>query len=291
MEYRNRAAAPAHLRTKTELKDARLKPAERQLPVAAYWQGHGYVSLYDPADAVPMRPRRAVSAAQAAALAAGRALVGTALCVVCGQRTDKCWLDKSGQCATCIGNGERAEWEQERRAAGAEAASWLAIEPVFWDTETTGLDDHAEIIEIAIVDRSGAILLDTFVKPSQPISEAASAVNGVRDDDVAGAPSWNDIAPQVAELLAGKLAIAHHVAFDDRMLRQTCVRYGVACPAIRSACTMELLTPLNRGRWPSLIAAARICGADVGPGRPHRAQGDAEMCRQIVLALARQTGA
>lgn len=291
MDYRNRAAAPAHLRTKTELKEARLKPAEGQQPVAAYWQGHGYVSLYDPAHAVPMRPRRAVSPAQAAALAAGRALVGTALCAGCGQRTDKCWLDQGGRCDTCIAAAEREEWEQERRAVGAEAARWLSIEPVFWDTETTGLDDQAEIIEIAIVDRSGAILLDTFVKPSQPISLEASAVNGVRDEDVARAPCWSDIALQVVELLAGKLAIAHHAAFDDRMLRQTCARYGVRCPDIRSACTMELLTTLNAGRWPGLIAAAGISGADVGLGRLHRARGDAEMCRRIVLALARRTEA
>lgn len=40
---------------------------------------------------------------------------------------------------------------------------------VFLDTETTGLDGNAEIIDIALVDRDGAVLLDTLIRPTRPI--------------------------------------------------------------------------------------------------------------------------
>lgn len=68
------------LLTKTQLRAERLKPAPGQRPASRYWQGMGWVSLYDAAAAVPMRPYRAPSSAQLAALAAGRELIGTAPC-------------------------------------------------------------------------------------------------------------------------------------------------------------------------------------------------------------------
>lgn len=72
MKYKNRAAAPAHLQTKTELQQQRLKLAPGQPAAGHYWQGHSYVPLYDPAGALPMRPRREPTRAQLAALASGR---------------------------------------------------------------------------------------------------------------------------------------------------------------------------------------------------------------------------
>ncbi|HID85120.1 MAG TPA: 3'-5' exonuclease, partial [Anaerolineales bacterium] len=35
------------------------------------------------------------------------------------------------------------------------AKAWLKRRPVYLDTETTGLDEGAEIIEIAVVDTNG----------------------------------------------------------------------------------------------------------------------------------------
>ncbi|MEU2426933.1 exonuclease domain-containing protein [Streptomyces sp. NPDC007851] len=70
-----------HLRTMTDLKKQRLKPAEGQLPVAllrVYRRGHGWgeFPLYDPADAAKMRP---LSAKQQAAMEARRT------CPRCGE--------------------------------------------------------------------------------------------------------------------------------------------------------------------------------------------------------------
>ncbi|MFE1936346.1 hypothetical protein ACFW95_39365 [Streptomyces sp. NPDC059474] len=65
---------PDHLRTMTQLKEQRLKPAEGQEPVALlrkYRRGHGWgeFPLYDPADAAEMRP---LSAKQQVAMTARR---------------------------------------------------------------------------------------------------------------------------------------------------------------------------------------------------------------------------
>ncbi|MDN7472591.1 3'-5' exonuclease [Burkholderia orbicola] len=285
MRYPNRAAAPLELQTKTELKQARRNLADGQAPVAHYWQGHTWIALYDPASTVPMRAARAPSPAQAAALAAGRALAGTRSCLVCGTRMAIEWLDRYGCCDACLADAAREKQDEAARIINITANEWLAADPLFIDTETTGLDHQAAIVEIAILDRAGAVLIDTLVKPAMSIPAAATAIHGITDADVAGAPTWNTIGPQVAELLVGRLLIAHNGAFDERLLYQTSRSHGVTLPALRVECTMELLNGWA-GRWLSLADAALMLGAGILAVR-HRACADAQQCRQIVLAAAR----
>ncbi|WP_321893682.1 3'-5' exonuclease [Burkholderia cenocepacia] len=285
MRYPNRAAAPLELQTKTELKQARRNLAVGQAPVAHYWQGHTWIALYDPASTVPMRAARAPSPAQAAALAAGRALAGTRPCTICGTRTQIEWLDRYECCDACLEDVAREKREEAARGLHITANKWLAADPLFIDTETTGLDLQAAIVEIAVLDRAGAVLIDTLVKPAMPIPAAATEIHGITNADVAGAPAWNTIGPQVAELLAGRLLIAHNGAFDERLLYQTSRSHGVTLPALRVECTMELLNGWA-GLWLSLADAALMPGAGTFAAR-HRACADAEQCRQIVLAAAR----
>ncbi|AJY38187.1 3'-5' exonuclease (plasmid) [Burkholderia humptydooensis] len=284
MRYPNRAAAPAALQTKTELQRARRKLVDGQAPVAYYWQGHAWIALYDPASTVPMRAARAPSEAQEAALAAGRALAGTRPCQICGARTAIEWLDRYGYCDACLVHVARQERDNAARVMHVTANAWLAADPLFIDTETTGLDFQAEIVEIAILDRAGALLLDTLVKPAMPIPADATAIHGITDAHVAGAPGWASVGPQVAELLAGRLWIAHHAAFDERLLLQTSRRHAVKVPTFRLGCTIELLGDWA-GRRLSLADAATMLGA--APTTRHRARADAEQCRQIVLSAAR----
>ncbi|WP_244122363.1 3'-5' exonuclease [Burkholderia latens] len=232
-----------------------------------------------------MRAARAPSPAQAAALAAGRALAGTRPCTICGTRAQIEWLDRYGCCDACLDDVAREKRDEAARFLNVTANEWLAADPLFIDTETTGLDLRAAIVEIAILDRAGAVLIDTLVKPAMPIPAAATEIHGITDADVAGAPAWNTIGPQVAELLAGRLLIAHNAAFDERMLYQTSRSHGVTLSALRVECTMELLTGWA-GRWLSLADAALMLGARA-PATRHRAGADAEQCRQIVLAAAR----
>lgn len=118
-----------------------------------------------------------------------------------------------------------------------------------------------------------------------PIPAAATEIHGITDADVAGAPDWTTIGPQVVNLLAGRLLIAHNGAFDERLLYQTSRSHGVTLPALRVECTMELLNGWA-GRWLNLADAALMLGAGA-PATRHRACADAEQCRQIVLAAAR----
>lgn len=285
MNYKNRAAAPAHLKTKTELQQLRLKLAKNQQAVGQYWQGHTYVSLYDPAQAVAMRPHKPASEKQLAVLAAGRSLAGTVLCQVCGKRVDE--LADRFRCYDCLYEAELTEQREEMQAIRTDAKAWLTQSPLFLDTETTGVDHDAEIVEIALLDVAGTVLAEYLVRPSAPVPPEAVAIHGITDADLADAPAWPEVAAHINTLLEGRLLIAHNADFDVRLVKQTNARYQLAQPVFDTACTMLALTFFNRNRWPKLREAALLVNAEIPAGQQHRARHDAEICRQIVLALAR----
>ena len=57
----------------------------------------------------------------------------------------------------------------ERQLAIKEARRLLELDLVIFDTETTGLGPDAEIVEVAALKVDGTVLLDTLLKPRQPI--------------------------------------------------------------------------------------------------------------------------
>lgn len=267
-------------------REFRLKPVKGQWPAATVWQGQGFYYVFAKTACVPMRPYRVPSSAQAAVLAAGRALAGTVLCKTCGKRVDADYTERE-QCLDCIGN-EQLEREREiENEARVVAAVWLAADPLIVDLETTGLDHSDQICEIAILDVAGAVLFSSLVRPSCAMNPDAASVHGITLEELAQAPAWPDVHGAVADILSGRLAIAHNAAFDSRLLSQTCRAYGRDLPPVAWGCTMELLTPLNGGRWPRLSKAVAVAGADVGAGAAHRAVCDADTVRRIVLALGK----
>lgn len=92
---------------------------------------------------------------------------------------------------------------------------------VILDTETTGLDDRAEICQIAIIDSAGGVLLDTLVKPRKPIPSQATAIHGITNEQVADAPSWLNVNERVWQALHGKTVIVYNAEYDFRLLAQS----------------------------------------------------------------------
>lgn len=96
------------------------------------------------------------------------------------------------------------------------------------DTETTGLGDSDEIVEIAILDKDDCVLLNRLVKPTvDSISEEVINIHGISYDHVKNMESFELIWPRVREIL-GKYnyIIAYNAVFDMRMITQTCGKFG-----------------------------------------------------------------
>ncbi|MJX93223.1 3'-5' exonuclease, partial [Salmonella enterica subsp. enterica] len=88
----------------------------------------------------------------------------------------------------------------QKMVISQRAAQWLDDGYLFIDTETTGLGDDAEIVEICIIDSHGFIMLNTLIKPTKPIPDEAIAIHGITNEMVAFAPNWTDICGAVEEL-------------------------------------------------------------------------------------------
>lgn len=98
---------------------------------------------------------------------------------------------------------------------------------VVLDTETTGLDNGAEIVQIAIIDRDGETLIDTLVRPKNPIPPSATAIHHIHNDMVYLSPTFPEILPKLIEILAGKQVIAYNAKFDRNMLHSSADVWGI----------------------------------------------------------------
>ncbi|MCP4696335.1 MAG: hypothetical protein GY862_05755, partial [Gammaproteobacteria bacterium] len=52
----------------------------------------------------------------------------------------------------------------------------LSENPVFLATATTGLDEQAQAVEVAVLAGDGAIIMETLIKPTIPIPDAAAGI-------------------------------------------------------------------------------------------------------------------
>ncbi len=96
---------------------------------------------------------------------------------------------------------------------------------VILDTETTGLYAGSEIVSIAIIDSKGETLLDTLVKPAQPIPTDATRIHGITNEMVKDAPPFP--LDQIHELLAEQQVIVYNASYDQTMLYRSAESAGM----------------------------------------------------------------
>ncbi len=122
------------------------------------------------------------------------------------------------------------------------------------DVETTGTSIHAdEIVSLAVVRLApDGRELDRFaslVRPVGPIPGEATAVHGIDDADVRGAPTFAELAPELLTLLDGAVFVAHNADFDLPLVQHAFARAGVRYVPAGVACTLDafrLLEPTER---------------------------------------------
>lgn len=100
---------------------------------------------------------------------------------------------------------------------------------VVLDTETTGLQDTDEVVEIAITDMCGKTLYSQRFYPDKEVDYGAQKVNHLSKKVLEGNPKfsaayWNTI----KEIISGRKILGHNIPFDKRLIAQTLKRYGVA---------------------------------------------------------------
>jgi DNA polymerase III subunit epsilon len=162
-------------------------------------------------------------------------------------------------------------------------AEYLAV-----DVETNGLaGDLCELTEVGAVLVGGGELHDSWdslVRVERPLSRGIQRFTGITQQMVDTAPPPEEVLPIMAELLAGRVLVAHSANFDSRVLMQAFDRCGLEWPDPPVFCTVSLgrrFAPLA-GRL-GLARLADHLGIDVE--ETHRALPDAQTCARIFCAL------
>jgi DNA polymerase-3 subunit epsilon len=169
------------------------------------------------------------------------------------------------------------------------------------DTETTGTKRSDEICSVAIINSDGETLLDMLVKPTKPIPNAAFNTHKIRNEMVASAPPWTEVAPKVLEIVTGNPVVIYNAVFDVGMLQNSDRQSGKSFAdwqdetAKEWLCAMRAFATFNN-EWnsyrrsyawkPLSVAAARF---KVPVVNAHSALGDCLMTLGVVRGLVQHT--
>jgi DNA polymerase-3 subunit epsilon len=179
------------------------------------------------------------------------------------------------------------------------AYKWLEANPIYLDTETTGLGGQDQICQIAIIGDDGKALLETLVKPTIPIPLDATRIHGITQAMVAGAPAWKDIWQRVAGILKDRTVVVYNANYDITLMHQSSRAFGVddyywpfnvetfKCAMLAYA---EFYGEWNEYRggwkWQRLEQACQQQGIPTQDIIAHQAAGDCEMTRRLLHKMA-----
>jgi DNA polymerase III subunit epsilon len=153
----------------------------------------------------------------------------------------------------------------------------------FVDVETTGCSaGRHRIIDVAVIGATGDRLdfeWQSLVHPGARVSSGITALTGIDDAMLEGAPPFEDIAAELERRLAGRVFVAHNVRFDYGFIRREFARLETNWRA-PSLCTVRL----SRALFPemshhNLDAVMERHGFTVE--QRHRAMPDAQVLWQL----------
>lgn len=114
-------------------------------------------------------------------------------------------------------------------------------------------------------------------------------IHGIRPDDVADAPAWEQQLPALAAFVGGDVLVAHNAGFDMRVLRSACEATGTAWEPYQYVCSLQVARKtyrLDSYRLPFVAAAAGFLDF-----AHHDAVADALACAHVMIDAAARAGA
>jgi DNA polymerase-3 subunit epsilon len=154
------------------------------------------------------------------------------------------------------------------------------------DVETTGTNPLRDrVIEIAVIRTDGAGEFSTLVNPGRPLPPFITSLTGINGEELTDAPRFEEIAPEIADLLEGAVFVAHNARFDYAFVRNEFRRIGISFSA-PTLCTVRLSRKLypkvGKHNLESIIQRHAIAVE-----QRHRALDDARAV-QAFLSVARE---
>ena len=169
---------------------------------------------------------------------------------------------------------------------------------VILDTETTGLDDRAEIVQLGVIDKDGAILIDQLIQPTRPCPPDATAIHGITNEMVAGKPTIAEVFGDLFEAIVDKDLIIYNANYDLRIILQALGARDISFSlselrpsGVLTACAMEAYAEhygdwneyRQSYRWQKLSVACAQQGIIIKDA--HSAVGDCQMTLALIRSL------
>lgn len=167
-----------------------------------------------------------------------------------------------------------------------------AVDIAIVDVETTGGSPSANrVIEIGIIrltPQGSARRYQSVVNPGCPVPSFIRQLTGISTAETDAAPTFEEIAPQVSELLKDAVFVAHNARFDYGFIKQEFARLGLPFTA-RTLCSARLsraLYPQHRHHDLSSI----ITRFGLSVSHRHRALDDAEAVERFIDKACAELG-
>jgi DNA polymerase-3 subunit epsilon len=167
---------------------------------------------------------------------------------------------------------------------------------IILDTETTGLGDNDQLIELAVIDEYGNVLHNERYQPTVAISSGAVSVHGITDGALINKPTFERDAESVKALLENKLVVIFNVKYDIKILRSTFKAFGLDSrflDKIETHCAMysaaKAYGATNSYGTISLLNAFIAAGGNSKNMNAHSALGDCLATLQVMRDIAQIT--
>ena len=181
---------------------------------------------------------------------------------------------------------------KDRAAAITWTQHMLSAKCLILDTESTGLNDDDELVQLAVVSYQGITLFDTLICPSEPLKVlrpgkggvCAADIHGLMPEDVADAPTFKDIYPELWKVVRDRPIVIYNKDYDVPRLKYVCKLANVALPfqSLDAHCAM-LKYAAFVGDWNDYRQSykwQRLEGGD------HSAKGDCIACLKLLMLMA-----
>lgn len=163
------------------------------------------------------------------------------------------------------------------------------------DTETTGLEPSQghRIIEIGCVELVNRKLTGNhyhqYINPQREIDQGAIEVHGITNEYLADKPTFEQIARDFVEYIAGAELVIHNAPFDLGFLNAELKRITPGQAALEDECTIVDTLVMARGKHPgqrnNLDALCQRYGVDNSQRELHGALLDAEILADVYLLM------
>jgi len=164
------------------------------------------------------------------------------------------------------------------------------------DTETTGFNEDAEVIEIALLDKYGQVYLNTLVQCQQEaIPQEAMRVHRIHKSMLRNAPTFPQVWQKLQPLLASHEVVIYNAEYDLRLLKQTAQRYRLDLPEMHKHCLMQHYSAYvgqasaRSEGYRSMRLAAACFHFQIEQTDTHRALPDAQVSLEVLRRLAAQS--